>query len=368
MKLCFVLPSIPHYRRGLFDSLSKDEMLEDMIVLGGYGASKKVIKTIENSSGYRVFLQQLHSISIGRIAVKYQKGLLYRIIKERPTHLIMLYHMSVVNHSVVPLVCNMLGIKVYFWGSGSGENASIRGRGLEKLIEIKLRFKRSFYALFDGIVVYSKKHAESLKSQGVKVPIIVAQNTCDIESLFSIPIENADRKKVLFVGALESVKRLQTLIKAMNQLKKFEWDLDIIGAGSSMSYLRRLTYELNLNDRIRFHGALYDEDTMKYWHSASYVILPGVGGLLINEAMAAGKYVLATSGDGTGEDLLLDEDLLSHDMNEIDLSVRIQELFSLSNIEYKKKCYRNRKYAIENLRIDKMKNELLNFLIPKKHE
>lgn len=367
MKLCFVLPSVPHYRRGLFKSLSEEGALDDLIVLGGYGSSRKVIKTIENPDGYRVCQQRLRSISLGSIDVKFQQGLLFRIITERPSHVVMLYHMSVVNHSLVPVICNMLCIKVYFWGSGSGEDASIRGQDFGRLIKIKLAFKKWFYGLFDGIFVYSKKHGERLKIQNVKLPIIVAQNTCDIERFFQVPIEVVDNRNFLFVGALESVKRLDTLIKAMSRLNSWEWSLDIIGAGSKKSHLRKLTQELKLDDRIRFHGALYNEETMKFWHSASYVVLPGVGGLLINEALAAGKYVLATSGDGTGEDLLLDEDLLSHDVNESDLAVRIDQLFSLPNSEYVKKCKRNREYASENLRIEKMKNEILNLLIPNNH-
>jgi len=368
MKLCFVLPSVPHYRRGLFQSLSEEEALKDLIVLGGYGSSRKVIKIIENPDGYRVCLQQIRMASLGKIAVKYQQGLLYRIIKERPSHLVMLYHMSVLNHSLVPVICKIFGIKVYFWGSGSGEDTSIRGHDLGRLISIKLLIKKWFYGFFDGIVVYSKKHHERLKSQNVKLPIRVAQNTCDIDPFFKIPIEAVNNRNFLFVGALESVKRLDTLIKALSRVNSSDWNFNIIGAGSQKKYLQDLTQELNLDDKIRFHGALYDEDTMDFWHSASYVVLPGVGGLLINEAMAAGKYVLATSGDGTGEDLLLTEDLLSHDVNESDLAVYIDQLFNLPNSEYINKCLRNRKYASENLRIEKMKNEILNFLMPNKYE
>lgn len=362
MKLCFVLPSVPHYRRGLFKSLAQEASINDLVVLGGYGASQKVIKTIDNPYGFRVYYQQLRSIAVGKISVKFQQGLLYRLIKERPSHVIILYHMSIINHTLVPLICKTLGIRVFFWGSGSGEDLSIRGQDYGHIVKIKLKFKNRFYGLFDGIIAYSRIHEERLRRQNVELPICVAQNTCDVKSMFNIPFNLKNDRSLLFIGALESVKRLDILIKALSLIDSWEWNLNIIGAGRQKEYLQRLTKELNLNDRIIFHGALYNQETLKFWHSASCVVLPGVGGLFINEAMAAGKYVLATSGDGTGEDLLLEEDLLSHDVSVEELARYINHLFALDNEQYTQKCRRNRNYANNNLRIEHMRRELLTIL------
>ena len=363
MRLCVVLPSVPHYRKELFTSLSKEELMEEVVVLGGYGSSRKVVNIIDDPVGFEVCLQELRSISIRGLSIKYQQGLLSMIVKEKPTHVLMLYHMSVLNHSFVPIVCKILGIKVYFWGSGSGEDASIRGLDFEMLIKLKLLYKKWFYGFFDGIVVYSKKHHDRLRSQRVGQPICVAQNTTNIDHLLNIALNQEKNRNFLFIGALESVKRLDILIRALSKIDTADWRLDIIGAGSKRLDLENLSQNLNIDDKIRFHGALYNEETMSFWHCASYVVLPGVGGLLINEAMAAGKYVLATSGDGTGEDLLEGEDLLMHNVTDSDLAVRIDELLSLTSDEYFSRCKRNRMYAMENLRIETMKNSMLNFLI-----
>lgn len=117
MKLCFVLPSVPHYRKGLFESLGNDDKIQGLTVLGGYGASRKVIKPLEEFSGFDVSYQKLSSFSLGPISIKYQGGLLRKILKERPSHVIMLYHMSIISHTLVPLLCRILGIHVYLWDS-----------------------------------------------------------------------------------------------------------------------------------------------------------------------------------------------------------------------------------------------------------
>ena len=112
----------------------------------------------------------------------------------------------------------------------------------------------------------------------------------------------------------------------------------------------------------------HNDATMKFWNSASHVVLPGVGGLLINEAMAAGKYILATSGDGTGEDLLLEEDLLVHNVTDVELTEHIEGMFALDPRQYILKCQRNRDYAVNNLRIEHLQRDILSILKSKAGE
>ena len=363
MKVCFILPSVPHYRKTLFEALAENSLINELSVLGGSGFSVKIIKDIDSANGYVILRQALYSIGVGKINLKWQQGLLLRLFHDRPTHVIMLYHMSIVNQIFVPVLCRLLGIKVFFWGSGSGEDVKIRGRSMSKAIVFKLWFKSRFYGLFDGILVYSKKHQLRLIASGVQNEIRVAQNTCQTEHLLDIPIRAARSNRFLFVGALEGVKKLDLLLNALSKVNNRQWSLDIIGEGSKRENLEALASSLDIDKMVSFHGAKYERENLYFWQNADYVVLPGVGGLLINEAMAAGKYILATSGDGTGEDLLACDDILVHDIDEKTLKDRIENLLLLSNENYSMKCDRNRKFAQNYLRIEHMEKSIIEMLV-----
>ena len=67
----------------------------------------------------------------------------------------------------------------------------------------------------------------------------------------------------------------------------------IVGDGPELDRLKQQASDLQLADRIRFIGAVYDPKMLgAYMNESSIYVLAGMGGLSINDAMTYGMPVL----------------------------------------------------------------------------
>ncbi len=146
----------------------------------------------------------------------------------------------------------------------------------------------------------------------------------DLCHFYPIPVDEAkqyvgvspDRCLLLFVGRIEPLKGIETLIRAMALLRqrdscpKKAASLAIIGGdphatpdamNAEMKRLRLLCYELEMEDVILFLGKR-DQDTLPYYYSAAeMVVVPShyeSFGMVALEAMACGTPVVASQVGG----------------------------------------------------------------------
>ncbi|MCI0440915.1 MAG: glycosyltransferase family 4 protein [Chloroflexi bacterium] len=108
---------------------------------------------------------------------------------------------------------------------------------------------------------------------------------------------------LLFLGRLEKRKGLKYLLSAYSRLK-WDWPnlrLLVVGPGKPDADSYRIMGERNLQDVV-FVGPVSDEDRARYFKSADIYCSPATGkesfGLVLGEAMAAGKPVIASSIEG----------------------------------------------------------------------
>lgn len=109
---------------------------------------------------------------------------------------------------------------------------------------------------------------------------------------------------LLFVGRLEPRKGVDILLRALPQvLREMEVRLVLAGSGNQGDY-RQLAQSLGISDKVIFLGHVPDDTLRLVYSSCDLFVLPsrleGLG-IVILEAMAAGKPVVATNVGGIPE-------------------------------------------------------------------
>ena len=171
--------------------------------------------------------------------------------------------------------------------------------------------KKSFLRQFDALITYSQTGAESYQATGVpKEKIFIAKNAVTRRPVQPAPPERPDQYPnhpiVLFTGRLQERKRVDLLMQACahldESLKPVLW---IVGDGPERQRLAEIAVEVY--PKTLFFGSLFGEELTNKFEKADLFVLPGTGGLALQQAMASGLPVIAAEADGTQQDLVRPE-------------------------------------------------------------
>ena len=106
---------------------------------------------------------------------------------------------------------------------------------------------------------------------------------------------------ILFVGRLQARKRVDYLLRACAEIEPRP-RLIIIGDGPERAGLESLAK--NVYPSAEFIGSKHGAELKPYYEQADLFVLPGTGGLAVQEAMSYGLPVIVAKGDGTQDDLV----------------------------------------------------------------
>ena len=119
---------------------------------------------------------------------------------------------------------------------------------------------------------------------------------------------NDEKKRLLFVGQLKQYKGVHVLLESVATLRDqgHSVELGIVGTGPEYGNINRRVRELGLQEHVHFRGAVSDEELPSLYAQSDLLVLPSVGrreafGLVLLEALASGKPVVATDTPGVGE-------------------------------------------------------------------
>ena len=166
------------------------------------------------------------------------------------------------------------------------------------------------------VIAVTRREAEQYKNMGVKEDRIeIVPNAINLTDLANIPEKGKfkqkhgfrDEKLVLFLGRLTPVKGVDLLARAFARLLDEMKDARLVIVGSDegcLADLKDLVWELKIEDRVLFPGALYGVEKLEAYVDAHVYVLPSVYeifGITVLEALACGTPVIVSDKCGLAE-------------------------------------------------------------------
>ena len=185
------------------------------------------------------------------------------------------------------------------------------GLGAPPASRTETAFRGRFLRSLDGVIAYSRAGAEQYLAAGLAPErIFIAPNAVTPrpnEKPFLRPQGYADGcATLLFIGRLQARKRLEVLLQACAALpRELKPRLIIVGDGPERESLQQLAAEV-LPQTV-FTGARHGAELEPYFAAADLFVLPGTGGLAVQQAMAHALPVLVGEADGTQAELVRPE-------------------------------------------------------------
>lgn len=178
-------------------------------------------------------------------------------------------------------------------------------RSGQALAGLRQTRRLAFLRQFDALIAYSRRGADEYAALGFpREKIFVAFNSVSPRPTWPLPARPSTLNRqptILFVGRLQARKRADRLLRACAQLAA-KPRLVIAGDGPERAALERLAREVY--PAAEFIGERRGEVLKPYFTEADLFVLPGTGGLAVQEAMSYGLPVLVARGDGTQDDLV----------------------------------------------------------------
>jgi glycosyltransferase involved in cell wall biosynthesis len=182
------------------------------------------------------------------------------------------------------------------------------GLGSPPVHGFRRRRRLAFLYQFDAMISYSQRGADEYAALGFPHnKIFVAHNSVSPPPAFPVPVRPLTfdgRPCILFVGRLQLRKRVADLLRACSRLEPNP-RLVIVGDGPERKELEALAQKIYPS--AEFAGARHGQELRTHFIEADLFVLPGTGGLAIQEAMSYGLPVIVAEGDGTQDDLVRKE-------------------------------------------------------------
>jgi glycosyltransferase involved in cell wall biosynthesis len=287
---------LPNYRQAFFDMLSQ-ACEGGLSLFAGMARTEESIASADFARiPYLVPAKNRHLLR-GPLYLCYQQGLVDWLEKTDPDALIVEANPRYLATPSAVKWMHARGRKVVGWGLGSppltGPLSGLR----------QLR-RTQFLSQFDALISYSQRGADEYAALGFpREKIFVAMN-----AVAPKPTRGPDHRpwmvdhaSILFVGRLQARKRVDWLLRACAGMEA-KPRLIIVGDGPERAGLESLAREVY--PAAEFVGAKHGAELKPYFADADLFVLPGTGGLAVQEAMAHGLPVVVAQGDGTQDDLV----------------------------------------------------------------
>jgi len=282
---------LPAYRAPFFERLAAD--CKRLTVLAGMPRPGEAIAPAKRLEGAEWLRLNNRHLGKGGFCFCIQSELISRLKSLEPDAVVLEANPRYLSNWRARTWAKGMATPVLGWGLGAEPEGPAAGW-------VWQRFLRGF----DGMIAYSSQGAEAYRRLGVPGD----QITLAINAVGTAPdappsgkVGSARQLRVLYVGRLQKRKRIDTLLRACCQLAEPP-AVEIVGDGPERAALESLAASI-LPD-AQFTGHLEGEQLEEAFAQADLFVLPGTGGLAVQQAMAHGLPVIVGEGDGTADDLV----------------------------------------------------------------
>jgi glycosyltransferase involved in cell wall biosynthesis len=284
---------LPSYRVPFFDLLAQS--CESMSLFAGQARPVEMIAGGKPQIAKYHEAKNIHLFS-GAFYLCHQRGFIDWLEECNPDALIVEANPRYLATSSAVKWMHARGRKVLGWGLGAPKNPSPSfGRG----VGVRERFINQF----DAMLSYSQRGAEEYSALGFpREKIFVAHNSVSPKPTLKVERSTFNTQpSILFVGRLQSRKRIDYLLRACAEMES-KPRLVIVGDGPERAVLESLARDVY--PAAEFVGAKHGAEIKPYFAETDLFVLPGTGGLAVQEAMSHGLPVIVAKGDGTQDDLV----------------------------------------------------------------
>ncbi len=293
---------LPFYRLPFFSSLARN-CPAGMELFAGLPRPGEAIATADQlDAGRFIQTQNIHLLK-GSLYACLQPGFLGWLEKFRPDVLIIEANPRYLSTPAAVRWMHARNHPVIGWGLGAPPIQGLFSGN-------RIQTRKKFINQMDAMIAYSQQGADEYAACGFPASkIFIAPNSAAFKPL-SAPGEKPDnwtgKPQILFVGRLQARKRLDLLFKACALLpKETQPDITIVGDGPDREQIEKAAQAAYPG--VIFTGTKIGKELDPYYQKADLFVLPGTGGLAVQQAMSYGLPVIVATGDGTQSQLVRPE-------------------------------------------------------------
>ncbi len=305
----FVFDRVMHYHRATLQEIDRRLALKNIrfCVLSAQDKAGAVGRVAE--AGKVVPLHDHFALTerrVGGFQLRYQHGLIAKLEALEPAVVVSMCHSGTVSEWRMLRWARRKGIRCVAWQCGYEFSP---GSAMKRLA------LALFIPQFDFHLCYHSNAQRYAVQHGAKLAqTLIMHNTIDERAIVAGAAAAARRtlglqhpllvgkKIVLYVGAVLVEKRLELVFDALVRLAHDDIMFVVVGDGPHLATLKSVF--AGRSDWIST-GQVVDGVGV-YFDAANVFVLPGTGGLAINEAMAHRLPVIAGYADGSADDLVID--------------------------------------------------------------
>lgn len=313
-KIVLITPILQHYRLTFYEKISKTKDF-DLTVFYGYKKKEDGQPSYEGETKFKSIGFREYKYRILPFDIVYDWGMFTEIKKINPDIIIVQGIAGDLSLRRILSWAKRKKKKIIIWAC-----AWEPGRAKGLLMKFKNKFVSIFFKKADYILTYSTHASNYCLNMGIdESKIETCYNGIEIDEMEQqadtiISKSKEIRQKYnldnfisfLFVGGLTSEKRPDLLVDAFAKLREKYNNIKllIIGDGPLRPDLEAQLKMYN-NENIYYLGRIV-KDVDMYFAATDCFVLPGIGGLALNQAMFWKKTCVVSEADGTEDDLVIE--------------------------------------------------------------